>query len=629
MFVTQVIPLKRGIGLDALSYFGSTQYPLGSLLRVPVRNTLILGLVTQVSEVSTAKTALRAATFSLRKLPEQNEVQHLSPAYIKTATDLAQYYGAHQGSILYSLLPPEIQNGDIQLPHTPYVPGIEIHPPQILQASKKERFVSYRSLVREAFAHGGSVLIVAPTSIEADDLYIALSHGIEDRIIMLMSTMTKKNLKISYEELQNFSRSKLIIATPSHAVLERHDITLTIMEHARSSNYKERIRPYLDYRDVLRIQSKHMGRRFIMGDLLPRTEEEWGRRNEIYQTYDETPKRIQLPGKLEVIQMRDTKEAVETFSLFSPKVIATLKESKKSRAHVFIFAARRGLAPVVACMDCGYIFRSQKSGAPYSLIRIKKDGVEERWFVCSTSGERVRASDTCDTCGSWRLRERGIGIQYVHDELRKILPSVPFVLFDHTTASTYKKACFLRDTFYDTKGGIMLGTAMAVPYLTKEIDTSIIVNMDALLATPTWRLEEENLALLLRLREQTSGSVYVQMRAKEADLLTYAKHATVENFYTDELDLRKTFNYPPFSTFVHLTWQGPPEVVKKIEKEVSELLSSFSISLYPSPTAPKDTVIEHGLIRIPSSEWPNTRLVEILKHLPPSIRIIINPDRII
>lgn len=630
MYVTQVIPLKRGIGIDSLSYFSSERYALGTLLQIPVRSSTILGLVIEVNEVSAAKTALRRATFSLRKLPLQENVQALSPAFIKTAEELAIFYSTHLGNILYNLLPPEIQRGDITLPHTLYVPvENEIPTPQLLQAKKTERYGAYRSLVRETFAHAGSVHIVAPTSVEAEDLRVALAFGIEDRTVLLTSTISKRELKNAYAALENFTHQKLIITTPSHSMLERHDITLTIVEEARSPHYKERVRPYLDYRDVLRMHTRHTGRRLIMGDMLPRTEEEAARRDDRFLTYGETPRRIELKGKIDIVEMPAHHTPETPFALFSEKMITHLREVKKKKQHVFVFSARRGLAPIVTCQDCGYVFRSPESGAPYALLRTMKNGVEERWFVCNTSGERVRAADICPECSSWKLRERGIGIQSTYDELRKILPQTPIILFDHTTATTYKKARFLQETFYSTKGAIMLGTHMAIPYLTNDIDASLIVNMDALLTTPTWRLEEENLALLLRLREITKSSVFIQTKSKENELLNYARYAEVEKFYTDELALRKSFNYPPFARFVHLTWQATPDVAKKIELEIQKLLEPYAISLYQSPHSPRGTIIGHGLIRIPESSWPNPALTEALKALPPSVRVVMNPDRIV
>ncbi len=629
MFVIDVIPLKRGVQIDTLSYYSATKYECGTVLTIPVRNQSFLGVVTRTEEVSGAKTALRAATFSLKKLPPQENVQSLSPAYIQTAEELSLYYASSVGAILYNLLPPDIRNGEIPLPHTHHVIPTETFTPEVLTAHSRERYLSYRSLVRETFAHSGSVVCVVPTSGEANELFKYLSPGIVDRTILLTSTMGKPHMRAAYEALDDFSKPKLIIATPSHSLLERHDITLVIMECARSPYYKELVRPYLDYREVHRVHAKHAGRRIIMADIVPRSEEEYMRRTDEYQTYGENPKRIETKAKLELVLMQEKLDGTTPFKLFSPKVIEAIKEVLKKRGHVFLFAARRGLSPVVACLDCGYIFRSEESGAPYSLIRTNKNGVEERWFVCPSSGERKRAQDTCDECGSWRLRERGIGIQYVHDELGKLLPKTAITLFDHTTASTHKKAMFLAHTFYNTKGSIMIGTTMALPYIHEPIDVSIVVNMDSLNATPTWRLQEENFALLLKLRELTKQTVYVQARTKERSLIDLAARGSIEQFYNEELELRKTFSYPPFATFVHLTWQGQKDVVEKMENLIKTVLAPYGISIYNSSFPPKGAVMQFGLIRLPPNKWPDQQLAATLRELPPSIRIVINPDRII
>lgn len=629
MYVIEVIPLKRGIQTDTLSYFSGTKYPEGSILSIPIKNSHVLGIVSSITEASTTKTALRAATFSLRRLPHQNDVQTLSAAFIKTATELSAYYACSKGALLHNFLPPQIRNGEVSLPRTHHIDVTDQNTPEILQGTKKERYTLYRSLVRETFAHSGSVVCVAPTSAEADELYTLLSSGISERVILLTSSMTKKQIEHSFDELEDFSKSKLIITTPSYALLERHDVTLVIIEHARSPYFKDKTRPYVDRRDALRVHAKYSGRRLIMGDILPRSEEEFERQSEHYLTLDETPKRIELNNELTIVQMKDKPDGSEPFRLFSSKVIDAIHETQKKRGQIFLFAAHRGLAPVVACIDCGHIFRSPESGAPYSLVRTHKNGKEERWFVSGTSGGRIRAADTCTECGSWRLREKGIGIQYVYDELTRILKGSPIILFDHSTAGTHKKASFLSEKFLSTKGSIMLGTQMALPYLHKNVTTSVIVNMDALYATPTWRLQEENLALLLTLREKTDGVLYVQTRIKDDHLLKQAKQGAVQEFYTEELELRKTFNYPPFTTFIHLTWQGSREILEKIETRIEQTLTDFGVTCYNAPPTPKGITTKYGLVRVASKDWPDSKLGAALRALPPSVRIVINPDRIV
>jgi len=630
MFVITVAPLKKGITIESLSYFSSIAYTEGTVLTIPVRNSTIFGIVIKSVAINSAKTALRAATFSLKKIPPQENPFTIGAAYIQTAQDLSVYYASPLGTILFNLLPPEIRNGDIPLPHTHNIHEITHHQPQVLHAQKKDRYIAYRSLVRETFAHSGSVLIVVPSSVDAEQLEDELEHGIADRIITLTSTMTKSELKKAYAKLDDFSKTKLIIATPSHAVIERHDITLIIMEQARSGYYKELNRPYLDYRDVLKTHAKYTGRKIIFADLLPRTEDELRRREDKYLTYGESPKRIELTGKFDVVDTTKKSDDIQpNFTLISDDVVQSIKDVRKRKGNIFLFAARRGLSPLVFCFDCGHIFRSEVSGAPYSLVRTKKEGTEERWFICGVSGEKIRAADTCPQCGSWRLRERGIGIQNVYDELHKLFPNTPIVLFDHITARTYKKALFLRDTFYKTKGAILLGTHMAIPYLSKSVQLSVVVNMDALLATPTWRIEEENLALLLTLRERTAGPVLVQTRTPDSPVLKYARHGTVEQFYNDELELRKNFKYPPYATFIHFTWQGSAEVVKKIEEDIQAILSEYPITTYLNPSSSPENPIMYALIRLSAGVWPDATLSTLIKQVHPSVRIVINPDRIV
>jgi primosomal protein N' len=227
------------------------------------------------------------------------------------------------------------------------------------------------------------------------------------------------------------------------------------------------------------------------------------------------------------------------------------------------------------------------------------------------------------------LRERGIGIQTVADEVRSLFPDLPVTLFDHTAARTYKKALFLRDSFYSRKGSVLLGTHMALPYLTSGVDHSVVINMDALYATPTWRLEEDNLATLLTLREITTDTVHVQVRTEETDLLNHARHATVEQFYTEALELRRALSYPPDTLFIHLAWRGGTPESDALRTALLTDLAAYQPEHYTSPPHPTGAVIHYLLLRFPRRDWPHEPLVARLRSLPPAVRLMFNPDRIV
>lgn len=631
MYVIHVTPLIRGTNLESLSYFSSVEYPVGSFLSVPVRGKNQPAIVTSSKPVSTTKTALKAATFSLRKLPTQENFIVLPQTIRDTAQALSQIYPTSSGALLYTLLPPEVRNGVRPYPNINIANHEEESTPQILTARLDERLIHYKSLIRTTFAHRGSVLLVVPTTAEIDYIYQELQQGIEDRVVRLSASDTKKVRDDAFEKLQDTSLARLIITTPAYAYIERVDLTTIIVEQSANQHYRVRQRPYLDHRDALRTYAKVSGRSIVFGDTVPRTEEEALRREERYLTFAEEVKRIAFPSPLTIVRQKDKPQPDVPFKLLSPELIRGVTRTLEAKGKVFLFTARRGLAPVVACIDCGYIFRCPDSNTPYSLIRTySKQNEEERWFVSSTSGRKVRAADVCAVCGSWRLRERGIGIQQVYDELLEQLPGNSVTLLDGQVAPTTKKAQTIANEFFKVRSGILLGTQLAVPYLIKGIDFSAIVSLDATRAIPTWRADESLFRLLLKLREVTAKEVLVQTRTEPDLLLTHATRGALERFYDDEIALRKMLLYPPFARFILLTWIGNTESAKETQKRIQATLGTKDIEYYFNPNSTPTKTCGHALIRIELvANQKSEALYEKLRVLPPYIKVEIDPERIV
>lgn len=630
MFVIHVTPLIRGTSLESLSYFSSIEYPIGSFISVPVRGKNQSAIVTNSKPVSTTKTALKAATFSLRKLPVQTDPIVLPASVRETAAELTKIYPVSSGAILHALLPPDVRNGVRPYPRANVIPHEEETAPQILTAKLDERMIHYKSFIRTTFAHRGSVLLVVPTVTDISYISDALKKGIEDRVVTLSSTDPKKKRDEAFEKLQDTSLARLIITTPAYAYVERVDLTAIIVEQSASPYYKTRQRPYLDHRDALITYARVSGRSVILGDTVPRTEDEVRRREEVYLTFGEEVKRIAFPAPLTIVNQRDKPQPEVPFQLFSDELLRGINRTLEAKGKVFLYAARRGLSPVVACIDCGHIFRCPDSNTPYSLVRTYNQGEEERWFVSSTSGAKVKAADVCPFCGSWRLRERGIGIQQVFDELRDINASLPITLLDQQTAPTSKRAKIIATNFFKEKSGILIGTQLALPYLNYGVDFSAIVSLDATRSIPTWRADESLFRLLLKLRESTDKEVLVQTRSETDLLITHATRGAIERFYDDEIALREMLSYPPYARFILLTWVGTVEAAKETTKKVKELLKSNEIQYYFNPNSTSKKTYGHALIRIKNqAQLDQVELMNRIRSLPPYIKVEVNPERIV
>ena len=630
MYVIEVAPLSKGGGMDRLSYYSGSDFPVGTLVNVPLRKSEVTGIVLSSTAVSMAKTAVRAATFSLRKLPDQGMLRQISPYLLRTASALYEEVPAGFGSILFSLLPTEVREGEESYPTVPESRvSRDPHNVSLLYATEEDRFLTYKSKVRQAFAHRGSVLLVVPTAATANKVAESLIGGIEDRTIIFTPRQTKKSRRKAYEAFSDLSSSKLIITTPAHAFLDRHDITSVIIENSRSGHYRSRVRPYLDHKRAIITHSKHTNRHVLLGDLIHSTEDEYYRRQEWYDTEGELQNRIAFTSGFRVVVSKDKPSSETPFQLFSPALNKAIKRSLGAKQNVFLYAARRGLAPVVICGDCGYIFRDPDSNTPYSLFRTFKDGTEKRWFLSTTSGRRVKAAENCSQCGSWRLRERGVGIQYIYDELVKEFKDEKILVFDHQTASTFRKATSIMVDFEESRGAILLGTSMALPYIEKKVGLCAVTSLEAVRSIPTWRNDEECFALLMRLREMATDEVIIQTRVEPDELLDIVKTGKMASFYNEELHLRQQLSYPPYAKMVHLTLSGPVVDLKPLETNIKETLSSSSWHFYSAPDSTEGRTTRYGLLRVPNNDWPDRKLMDILRSLPPSIRIEIDPARIV
>lgn len=628
MYVVSVTPLTKNTSLGALSYYSSVAYEIGTLLEIPVRNKQITGIVTNTESVGAAKTALRAATFTLRKLSPQKDRPTLPHNFLETARQLTDTVPAPIGTILYQLLPPEVRNGQKMYPFTSEHTNHEDSTPSLLTGHTADRHRNYRSLIREAFAHRGSTMLVVPTAAAVETAQRALSSGVEKRIVTFASTQTKKQRDQAYETFSDFQTAKLIICTPQYAFLDRHDITHIIVDEAGSPHYKMRTRPYLDFRHTIQVYARISGRAVLFGDTLPRTDEEAMRREETFNTAEEHPLRLDFTNRFTIARHPETRQTKE-YALCTELLRDTITKTLDARGQIVLFSARRGLAPLVLCYDCGYIFRCPDSGAPYSLFEETTSGGEtKRFFYSSLTGRKVPAADTCPECESWRLYEQGIGVQQVLNYIKKEFPHIDPILFDHTTATTHQKAKALAKQFYDKKGALMVATNMVLPYLHKPVSTTAVISYEALRAVPTWRAEEQTLATLLAIRERSSNECVIQTRSEPDKLLRYAKRALIDEFYTEEITMRQILSYPPFTQFILLTWTGDKNTVQSVERLVKKTLAGTDIQCY-SPQVHADTYRRHGLIKIPYGDWPQSELMDTLRSLPPHIRIEVDPDRII
>lgn len=629
MYLIRIIPIARGIAKEELSYFSREDIVPGTLVTVPVRRRDVPGLVVSSAPVRDVKTEVRTASFALRKLKTKNNGHIVSEAFVRAASYTADFHATSTGAVLYQTIPQTVLTAGIKAPHTEPAPGTSsAHEVRVLQAQRTERYAEYKNSVRETFARGGSVLLVAPTVREAEILYHTVSRGIETYTHLITSALTKKNLIGAWKKAVSEKHTVLIIATPGSVSIPRHDIKTIIIEREQSSLYHLVGRPNLDVRVLLEAFAREKNIRLIRADLPISVESAYKLKRGRYVSHPKTPPRIQFESRTALVDMRTQKGVLEknTFKLLSDELVDTTNDVLAHGGRVFLFAVRRGLSPTTICQDCGTTVACNVCGAMVSLHHSR----EHNMFLCHSCGASRDAHERCKNCSSWRLVALGVGIERVFEEAQKKFPEARILRIDRDSTHTKTQAQKTAELFFKTPSSILIGTEMALTYLEERIDCTAVVSLDTLLSLPVWNIYEKIFSLLMRLREQTDSLLLIQTRHAHTPILQDALSLNISHFFGEELRDRKQFSYPPFSILIKVTATGTKVQVQKLIEEAATVLAPFGFIRLPHVALLQKGVYGmHGFLRIESDVWPEPTLLAALRALPPSTLVEINPERIL
>lgn len=206
--------------------------------------------------------------------------------------------------------------------------------------------------------------------------------------------------------------------------------------------------------------------------------------------------------------------------------------------------------------------------------------------------------------------------------MKKVFPKTPVFLLDQETARDTEKARAIRTAWRESKGGILVGTELALPYIRDGVDLCGIVSLDSLLALPEWRAHERVFSIVMTLAS-ISRAVMVQTRRVDEPVLQLAKANHVDEFRERELLFRKQFSYPPYTTLITLTLIGS---AARIEKESAALMKQFSPWNPVKHTTPAPRGQTRCVVLLKTSATDTANILSQLRATPPFVAVSWNPE---
>lgn len=632
MKIVHVIPISKGMSKERLSYFSPADLKPGTLVSVPLRSRLVHALVTGSDDATNLKSELRSSPFALKKVHKAHEGAFLSTDFVKACEETADHFATTTGAVLSSVVPKAIFD-NIKKIRRPRQQAAEHHYEKLaLQTHDEERFSHYKSLIREEFARKRSVFFCLPTIQDIRRIKPTLEKGIEQYAFGLHSKLTAKNTVDTWNKIAMTEHPVLIIGTPQFLSLHRPDLKTIIVEKEASRSYKTQSRPRIDLRIFAEKLAKQSSSRIVIGDHLLRTETIYEIRNDTYVELSPMKFRSLSSAKTSLVDMRpEADEKNKRFRIFSDELEELIAATKENNERLFLFGARKGFATTTVCADCGETVRCTACGAPVVLYA---RNVEENYFFCNKCGEKRSAHERCVVCESWNLTMLGIGVERIEAELEARFPNIKIFRLDKESVTTERRALEIAAKFDSSPGSVLIGTELALAYIVEPVENTAVISIDSLFAVPDFRVNEKLFRTLLEIRRLAEKRFVLQTRNAAEQIFSLAAQGNIMDFYRSEIEDRKRFQYPPFSIFIKITFEGARAAVETEMRKLKEFLEPDQADLLQEFEPPASRIgtkkfAMHALLKIPSNEWPKMSLVSKLRELPPHFMIKVDPDALL
>ncbi|MBI2097478.1 MAG: hypothetical protein HYT46_00880 [Candidatus Vogelbacteria bacterium] len=627
MKIVSVIPIARGVFKEELDYFTTQPVAPGAIVSVPVRNRTIDALVTACRPAEEAKSAIRTAAFPLRKIERVRQTSFFTPELMAAARRLADYFAGSLGQTLKGLIPAEILTGAIKTIVPAARPSSRARGQSVtiekyvLQESDEERLIYYKGLIREEFAKGASVFLCLPTLADVKKALESLERGIAEYTVVCHHDLGRRALLDGWRRVLASEHPLLVVATPSFLALPRADVSTIIIDRENSPAYKALTRPFLDYRLAAEFLAEAGGQRLVLGDFILRVETIHRFNQNLYQVLTPIKHHIVSGAEQKIVNV---KSSPARFRVLSDDLIAAVAGASQNNERFFLFVHRRGLSPLVVCQDCGAAVVCRNCQSPVSLHQ-----AAENFLLCHHCGARRSAAEKCAVCGGWRLIGLGIGLELVAKELAEYLPLVKLFKLDSDRIRSGRQAEALVKKFLATPGGVLVGTEMTMYYLRDKIENAAVAAIDSLFALPDYRINERVFNLLLRLRALASKSFLIQMRNVKSRLFDLASRGSLLDFYRQELAERREYGYPPFKLFIKISLAGRREDVLPAMRALERDLAGYELDILSGAGTRPGQVAANLILRLNTPDWPDPRLLEILKSLPPRYCVTVDPENLL
>ena len=412
----------------------------------------------------------------------------------------------------------------------------------------------YTHLIQNALDNGKQVLYLVPEIALTTQLTQRLQKVFGTKLLIYHSKFSDNERVDIWKRVLTDNSPYVVIGVRSSVFLPFGNLGLVIVDEEHETSYKQQDpAPRYNARDAALVLATMHGAKTLLGSATPSITTYYHATTGKYALIELKTRHegIQMP-EVRTIDTTRARKRKEMQGLFSNELIAQIKEALGRGEQAILFQNRRGYAPVIRCKECAWTPKCENCDVTLTYHK------RQNALVCHYCGYTIPLPNMCPVCRQPALEIVGYGTERIEDDVEKAFPDAKISRMDLDTTRSKVSYETIIDNFSQGKTQILVGTQMVTKGLDFEgVSIVGILNADTMINFPDFRSHERAFNMLEQVsgragRKHKQGIVYIQTTEPEHSIINHVKAHDYNAYYTEELEEREHFNYPPFTRIINI-----------------------------------------------------------------------------
>ncbi len=401
----------------------------------------------------------------------------------------------------------------------------------------------YLHLAAACLASGRQTLVLVPEIGLTPQLLQRFEARFPAAELIVLHSDLSDGQRLQRWQAAQAGRACVVIGTRLAVFTPLPGLGLIVVDEEHDTSYKQQEGLRYSARDLALLRGKMRRVPVLLGSATPSLESYANVQAGRYRL-------IELPERADArpphIRCVDTRRMPLRHGLSVP-LLEAVRERVGRGEQSLVFVNRRGFAPALVCVACGWTCPCTRCAA---RLVVHLEAQQLRCHYCGHVQPIVRA---CPDCGNQDLLPAGHGTQRVEQAVKEALPHARVLRVDRDTTRGRGAFSAMHARVRDHQIDVLVGTQMlAKGHDFPRLTLVGVINADSSLYSSDFRASERLYALLTQVagragRADLPGEVLIQTSYPDHPLYAHVCRQDYHAFAEEALQERRDMRFPPFA----------------------------------------------------------------------------------